>query len=191
MQIEYWTAPMEKQVGARVQTLLEDPMLLSVYQRFGGRPFRRSSVFHGLGKFLVEQNVVGSVCFEIGTWNGLTAAVLSKHFERVVSVDIAHNEMKNEILSHLGVKNVTCLDISDNKEKAQVANNLEFDFAYLDGDHANDTESDWALTKRCGRVLFHEVWPFQAPVFDLVQSMPPDEVTYGGAGLALWRKGSR
>ncbi len=179
---------MEKQTGARVQILLEDPVLLRVYQRFGAQPFRRSSVFHGLDKFLTDRNVHGSVCFEIGTWNGITAAVLSRYFDRVVSVDIAHNDLKHEILAHLGITNVECIDITDNSHKAKIANRLEFDFAYLDGDHANDTESDWELTKHCGRVLFHECWPFQEPVFDLVQTLPPEEVTYGGAGLALWEK---
>ncbi len=188
MQLEFWTEAMEKQVGHRVQALLGDPVLLAVYEKFGIAPFRRSSVFHGLGRFLRQRKVSGQCCFEIGTWNGLTAAVLSRFFERVVTVDIAHNELKHEILLHLGITNVECIDIKDNAHKAQVAKNTKFDFAYLDGDHAHDTESDWELTKGCGRVLFHECWPFQEPVWQRVNMLPPEEVHYGGAGLALWEQ---
>jgi predicted O-methyltransferase YrrM len=187
--MEFWTAEMEKQVGERVQIMLGDPMLLAVYEKFGVAPFRRSSVFHGLGKFLRQQNVSGECCFEVGTWNGLTAVVLSRFFERVVTVDIAHNALKHEILLHLGVTNVECIDIRDNAHKARIARATKFDFAYLDGDHANDTDSDWALTNGCGRVLFHEVWPFQEPVWRLVNMLPDREVAYGGAGLALWERG--
>lgn len=184
--MQFWTAETEKQVGDRLQILLTDPLLLDVYQKFGGEPFRRSSVFHGLKRFMTEIGVRGGTCFEIGTWNGLTAVVLSQFFDRVVTVDIAHNQLKHEILAHLGIKNVECVDIVDNAHKAMIAERLTFDFAYLDGDHANDTETDFALVQHCGRVLFHEVWPFQKPVWNLVHSLHHREVTFGGAGLAYW-----
>jgi hypothetical protein len=186
MQLEYWTEAMEKQTGARLQVMLDDPDLARAWMKFGGAPFRRSSIFHGLQKILRENDVRGRCCFEIGTWNGLTAAVLSRFFDEVVTVDIAHNEQKREILNFLRVKNVRCVDIKDNAEKADIARDLDFDFAYLDGDHANDTEADFAMTKKGGRVLFHEVWPHQEPVWNLVNRLPPETVTYGGACLALW-----
>lgn len=179
---------MEKQVGDRLQIVMTDPDLLEIFKQFGGAPFRRSSVFHGLGRFLKECGVSGQRCFEVGTWNGLTAVVLSRFFDEVVTVDIAHNSLKHKVIKHLGITNIRCIDIADNKEKAEIAKSLTFDFAYLDGDHANDTESDFALVKKCGRVLFHEVWPFQPPVWELVHSLSPERVTHGGAGLALWRR---
>lgn len=184
--MQYWTTEMEKQVGERIQAILGDPMLAQVYGRFGISTFRRSAVLKGLGKFLADQKVRGERCFEIGTWNGLTAAVLSRFFDEVVTVDIAHNDLKHEVLSFLGIKNVRCIDIDSNEHKASVASITDFDFAFLDGNHAQDTEADWALTKHCGRVLFDEAWPFQPPVWHLVNSLPPEQMAYGGAGLALW-----
>jgi hypothetical protein len=176
----------EKMVGDRVNTLLTDPQLFEVYQKFGGAIFRRSSIYHGLAAFLRENNVRGRTCFEVGSWNGLTALVLARHFDMVVSVDIAHNHVKRQIAEEMGVRNIEFVDIMDNDHKANVAKGLQFDFAYLDGDHAHDTQSDWLLTNRCGRVLFHEVWPFQLPVWNLVASLPANEVTRGGIGLAMW-----
>lgn len=184
--MQYWTIEQEKQVGERVQVILGDPMLRLVFEEFGVETFRRSAVLKGLGKFLTEQRVHGVRCFEIGTWNGLTAAVLSPFFSEVVTVDIAHNSLKHEVLKHLGITNVRCIDIRDNEHKARIAKSTDFDFAFLDGNHADDTESDWLITRDCKRVLFDEAWPFQEPVWKLVNSLPPDQVTFGGAGLALW-----
>ena len=43
------------------------------------------------------------------------------------------------------------------------------------------------LVKRCGRVLFHEYWPLQPPVWNLVNSLPVDEVTRAQFDcLAYW-----
>jgi hypothetical protein len=184
--VQFWSESIEKQIGERVMIALRDPVLLKVFEKFGPETFRRSSVFHGLDKFLRECEVRGNCCFEIGTWNGLTAVVLSRFFEQVITVDVAHNAMKHEVLEHLGIRNVTCIDITSNSHKADLARNIDFDFAFMDGDHANDTASDWALVRRCGRVLFHEVWPWQDPVFALVHSLPRREVRQGGCGLALW-----
>jgi hypothetical protein len=186
--MQHWSLEMEKQVGDRVQTVLNDPALLSVFQEFGGDVLRRSSVFHGLNKFLADNKVRGKTCFEIGTWNGLTAVILSRYFDQVITVDIAHNDLKHRIIEHLGITNITCIDIADNEEKARVAKNIEFDSAYLDGNHAADTQDDWNLVKHCKRVIFHEAWEFQPPVWELVNSFHPDNVTWGGAGLALYRK---
>lgn len=188
--IQFWSSAIEKQVGDRVQTVLGDPHLLAAYQRFGADILRRSSVFHGLDRFLSERGVSGRRCFEVGTWNGLTAAVLSRHFEEVVTVDIAHNDIKREVLAHLGITNVVCVDIKDNAEKAKVwKRSGPFDFAYLDGDHAHDTQDDFDLVEPCGRVLFHECWPFQEAVWELVHQLPREEVAHGGLGLALWDRG--
>jgi len=174
-----------------VQTVLREPYLLAAYERFGAEVLRRSSVFHGLDRFLSERGVQGRRCFEIGTWNGLTAAVLSRYFDEVVTVDIEDRPLKHEVLGHLGVKNVKCFAIQNNAEKAQVWKRFggEFDFAYLDGDHANDTATDFELVRRCGRVLFHEAWPWQPDVFALTTAvLPRDEVVHNGMGLALWEE---
>jgi hypothetical protein len=184
-----WTRSLEKKLCDRVQIVLTDPMMRQVLEAFGPEVFRRSSVFHGLDRFLRASGVRGGTCFEIGTWNGLTAAVLSRYFDRVVTVDIAHNAMKHRVFELLGIGNVLAIDIADNDEKRRVAESWPIDFAYLDGDHAHDTETDVAQVKACGGVRFHEVWPFQKPVWELVHRLPPSEIRFGGDGLALWVAG--
>ena len=183
-----WTKDVEKQVGRMVQIILNDPQLLSLHQHFGGEVFRRSSVFHELTRMLESNNVRGDTCFEIGTWNGITAVILSRYFRKVVSVDVVHNPLRHEIAEHLGITNIEFVDIKDNADKAHVAARTDFDFAYIDGDHANDTYSDFAMVKHCGRVMFQECLPMQPPVWNLVNSLPRDEVVHGGIGMALWTR---
>lgn len=187
--IQYWTESMEKQVGYRVSVVLNDPRLLSVYQKFGGELFRRSSIFHGLDEFLRRHRVRGKTCFEVGTWNALTSVVLSRYFEEVVTVDVVRNPVKHAVLAHLDITNVRCVDLASNADKPAAVKALKgFDFAYLDGNHADDTETDFELVRRCGRVLFHEAWPHQEPVWKLVHRLPPEQVRFGGICFALWTR---
>lgn len=48
------------------------------------------------------------------------------------------------------------VDVKDNAEKARVVSAVDFDAAYVDGDHARDTDTDFALVERCGRVMTKE-----------------------------------
>lgn len=172
----------EKTIAARLDVIMSDPLLCRIYRAFGGAIFRRSSVFHGLRKVLDDNAVRGSVCLEIGSWNGLTAAVLAQYFQKVVSIDVVDNPVKYEIAKRYSL-NIEFLHVAE-EDKAHAIDRLAFDFAYLDGDHARCTRSDFDMVKRCGRVLFHEYWPAQRPVVELVNGIGP--VKTGGTCFALW-----
>jgi len=177
---------LEKCVYERMQNLLNDKQLLEIYQRFGGQIFRRSSVLYGLDEFLKSNGVRGDTCLEIGTCNGLTAVVLARYFKHVYSIDVMPSTIKRQIVVQMGLDNITFLDAADNAEKAKLIKSIDFDFAFMDGDHANDTDLDWALVKKCKRVLIHEAWKHQPPVWKLVKSLPKDQVKYGAFNMALW-----
>lgn len=187
-----------------------NPYLKEVMRRFGKSAFGRSSAcaeFESFmkqiyesahGKEMVEAFggnffPLGKTCLEIGTFYGITAVILSQFFERVlcVSVDLpGDRDMKRRIVDHLGIKNVSFYDAKDNADKARFIHAAAFDFCYQDGDHTNDTQTDFELVKRCGRVLFHEYWPLQPAVWNLVNSLPQDEVVRAKFDcLAYWRRG--
>jgi len=171
-----------------------NPQLNAVLKRFGKTAFGRSSVCMEFESFLRQIGVRGGTCLEIGSFNGISGVVLSQFFDRVicVSVDDKPIPLKHEIVHYLGIANVDFIDVKDNAEKDRVVNGLEFDFCYQDGDHTHDTRADFELVKRCGRVLFHEYWPLQAPVWNLVNSLPADEVTRAQFDcLAYWHRNSQ
>ena len=176
----------EKLFYERFYALHRDPVLLAVFKRFGIEAFRRSSVLEGFSAFLSETNFNGKRCVEIGTCKGLTAFVLARHFEEVVSYDVAPDPDKHRIAASLGIRNVRFVDVENNAEKARLIGDLSFDAAYVDGDHARDTATDFALVERCGRVLFHEFWPAQPAVVDLVESLRARGRVVTKGKLALW-----
>lgn len=172
----------EKELYARLQVLLGDPKLVIALERFGPEVLRRSSVLEGFESFIKEQNFRGRVCVEIGTLKGLTAMVLARYFSKVVTIDVKPDPQKFEIAKLLGARNVEFVDVRDNREKAAAINALAFDAAYVDGDHARDTETDFALVRRCGRVLLHEYWRSQPAVWALANRLG----TRNKGKFALW-----
>lgn len=164
-----------------------NPYLLRVTEKFGPRAYRRTSICMEFERFLrrIAREVgngekIGRVGLEIGTYNGLSAVILSQFFDQVIAVTIetqpVEQLLKHQIVEHLGIKNIRFIDVKDNNHKRTVVQAVDYDFAYLDGDHQHDTLADWELVRGCGRVLFHEYWPLQPPVWDLVESLPPAQV---------------
>lgn len=176
----------EKKFYERFWALHGDERLVRIYERYGIAAFRRSSVLEGLVAFMKEQEFVGDVCVEIGSLKGLTAFMLSRQFNHVVSIDIIDDPQRHEFASFLGVENVTFLTVANNAEKAKVINGLHFDAAYVDADHTHDTETDFELVRRCKRVLFHEHWEAQPAVMKLVRSLETQGRVAKKGKLALW-----
>jgi len=182
----------EKEIARRMQVFLRDHEFVSIAKEFGGDVFRRSSALYGLHDFLDACSVRADVCIEIGSWNGITAQVLSRFCNSVISIDVVNNQDKYLIdayVSSLRGRKSRIEFVNCSKENvASVIASRKFDFAFMDGDHAKETQGNWESVRHCGSVLFHEVWPSQPPVWALVQSLPQSEVKYGAFNFALWRK---
>lgn len=178
----------EKLFYGRFEALHYDPILVSVFAKFGYEPFRRSSVLEGFAKFVSNERFWGDRCVEIGSWKGLTALVLARGFDEVVSIDITDDPQRKEIAEAMGVKNVRFVTVKNNTEKAKLIRSLKFDAAYVDGDHIRDTVTDFALVRDCGHVLFHEYWEAQPAVWGLVNALKKSGKVITEGKLALWRK---
>lgn len=176
----------EKRFYDRFYALHHDPLLVRVYERFGIGVFRRSSVLEGFNDFARKNGFSGKRVVEIGTCHGLTAAVLSRWFGEVVTIDIEPNAKKRQIAEFLKIENVRFVDVKDNAEKATVIADLDFDAAFVDGDHARDTDSDVALVRRCGRVLLHENWAPQPAVVAAVNRLAIEGHVVTAGKWALW-----
>lgn len=175
----------EKLFYERFWALHRNPLLVEVYKKFGIGVFRRSSVLE-LAHFLADHKFSGERCVEIGTFKGLTALVLSRLFKEVVSIDIYHDDDRMRIASRLGIENVRFVTVADNAEKARVVSGLTFDGAYVDGDHAKDTYTDFDLVKRSGQVLFHEHWAAQPAVMKLCEDLKASGTVEVDRKMALW-----
>lgn len=164
------------------------PDLRKVFEEFGMEAFRRSSCLDGFDAFVRRSGFSGRCCLEIGTCKGLTAIALSRHFDRVISLDIERDAHKREYARACGRDNIRFFDVQDNEDKARLIAGLEFDAAYCDGDHAYDAQSDFGLVEQCGRVLFHEYWPLQPSVWELVNRLRASGEVQTHSNFALWTR---
>jgi len=167
-------------VGDITHGAWSNPALKRILKEFGKTAFARSSACMEFEAFLRRINAGGKCCLEIGTFYGVSAIVLSQFFDRVICVTIdvdGARDMKYRIVEKLGIENIRFFDVANNVEKQKLIASLDFDFCYSDGDHTYDAEDDFSMVKKCGRVLFHEYWPIQSSVWNLVNSLPQDEVT--------------
>jgi len=159
-----------------------DPIIKKVYKKFGVNIFRRCSapadysekVFKdtmGHGKFVSA--------LEIGTLNGITAAVMSQYVDKVYTFDIEDYDKKYEIWEYLGVRDkIKFYKINNELEKADIINKLYFDIAYIDGDHLHCTWSDFFLTRKCKHCIIHEATLESSEPWKLVQALPKKQVKY-------------
>jgi hypothetical protein len=160
--------------------------LRRVYENFGMEVFRRSSCLDGFRVFAARNGFTGKCCVEIGTCHGLTAIALSRLFERVVSIDIEDKPIKRELVAFLGIKNISFHEVAHNGFKADLIAHTKFDAAYVDGDHQHDTQFDFDLVRKCRRVLFHEYWPLQPQVWELVNDLRDSGDVVTHSNYALW-----
>lgn len=174
----------EKTFYDRFWTLLRDRQLMTIFERYGPTAFRRSSVLENFEQFIQEHNFSGKTCVEIGTLKGLTALILSRYFDRVVSIDIVNDPVKYEIAALFGISNIAFVNVRDNREKAEVIEAVQFDAAYMDGDHKADTPEDFRLLKRGGRILAHEHWDAQPIVQQTLASH--SGVIQASGKFAIW-----
>lgn len=160
--------------------------LRMIYENFGMELFRRSSCLDGFSSFIDRTGFKGQRCVEIGSCNGLTALVLARQFEEVVSFDIEPRPIKRDLAAYCGLTNIKFIDVKDNDVKAEMIDGLEFDAAYCDGDHTHDSQFDLALVKRCGRVMFHEYWPLCPQVWGLVNDLRAEGNVQTHGTYAIW-----
>jgi len=170
-----------------------NPMFKVVLEKFGNIAFARSSACMEFENFVRRINARGETCLEIGTYQGMSAIILTQFFNKVICVSVdddLRRVIKHEIVELLGIQHkIKFYDVNNNQEKYDLIRFMNFDFCYIDGDHTNDTLTDFSAVKKCGRVLFHEYWPLQPPVWNLVNSLPQNEVTRAHFDcFAYWEK---
>jgi hypothetical protein len=152
-----------------------------IYDKYGAEIFRRSTIPIDRGDIVIEKCMNKEprvkTALEIGTWNGIPAACLAQYCDKVVTIDIEDQDDKYGLWDYLGISDKIDFHLVKNEsEKEELISSLDFDFCYMDGAHASYTYSDWMMVRGCGRVIFHEYWTKQKPVWQLVNSLPKKEI---------------
>lgn len=176
------------------------PMRDRIVALHGERTLRKSVISVRGGAGVITKVLDGKgvrTALEIGTYRGVGAAELSQYVDRVVTIDLKHGRMEHHgetwdrqaFWRSLGITNIELVLVENDAEKARIVNALDFDFALVDGAHDPTVANDFALVRRCGRVLFHDFdsrGTFEKDhVFRFIKSLPSDQVTKMDI-FALW-----
>lgn len=129
---------------------------------------------------------------EIGTWQGISAAILAEHADNVITLDVVRRPEPEQVWAFFGVQDKIHHMVVDNDEKkAAVVRCLDFDAAFIDANHDRAHVSlDFAICRaKCGCILFHD-YPYAVPMgtsmptsYDL--SKHPPNSTGDGVGFLL------
>lgn len=137
-----------------------------VAELFGEGALRRSAINIRAGGGAFERFVPPRChALEIGTYRGLGTAALALFADSVVTVDLAHGKLeaageawdRSALWRALELENIRSVVVRDDEEKRALVESLDFDFAFVDGEHTTaGVALDFELVKRCGRVMFHD-----------------------------------
>ncbi len=190
------------EIGAK-DTVGDSGYLTRVMDAFGTRCLRGTALVATTNvEGLIEQQdcepmlryVFGKIkpklAVEIGTLFGVTTTLLAHYSEKVLTIDLNHQQWATYIKHYFGVEDkIVNLIVKDDEEKAEVLESQRFDFAFIDAVHTYDGVAfDFECVKKCGRVLFHDYGQerFQG-VTDFINELPKDEVITRPP-FALWEK---
>jgi len=165
----------------------------------GAKVFKHSAlnIRNGAGVF---EEVLGAGKYrrivEIGTRRGVTAAYMATFpVDKVMTIDLIDGQVDKALQEYdrrilwdaVGVGDrVELFLVKDDHEKQKLINALDFDFAFVDGDHSfNGVALDFQAVKRCGAVLFHDYEPGTS-VARFIDGLPRDGVTIMDL-FAFWR----
>lgn len=101
-----------------------------------------------------------SLILEIGTGKGITTVMLSRIARCVITVDLGPYPLRQEVWGWAKCDNIAQVFVPDDSHKGRLLEHLDFDVAFVDGDHSVDgCAFDFQYVKRCGAVLFHDFTP--------------------------------
>ena len=127
----------------------------------------KNDIFMNFVADLKPKNVI-----EIGTYNGISTALMASIAEHVYTFDIAYRDAEF-VLNLFGLRHKVSIIVASqkeidfqigcisNKDTSYWRDNIVFDFAFVDGAHDyQSTKHDFELVSFTGRVLFHNAdWP--------------------------------
>jgi len=126
-------------------------------------------------KFLSDEPI--DVAIEVGTWRGVSTALIAHYANIVNTVDITNRQEPWALWYFFGVVDrIRPHVVPSNEVKQEVIKAMKFDFAFVDAVHTFEgVKLDFECVKKCGRVLFHD-YQVMRGVTQFVDTLPDEQV---------------
>ena len=98
------------------------------------------------------------IVLEIGTFNGLSTAILANLCSFVFTVDIAYRPETQVVWDHFNLLDKINYSIfKDREEIGKFIKKIQYDFVYIDANHKyEEVKADYEMIKDCNSILFHD-----------------------------------
>ena len=143
--------------------------------KFGGVINHMSCIYLNDGethlrKFLKKvkpKNVI-----EIGTYQGVSAAIIAEYAKLVYTIDIIDKPLKKDIWNFLDIKNIEFVKIKNNNQKKDFIQKTDADMIFIDGEHYNgELKNDFEISKHVKYILIHDYAPSFKEVYDFCNNI--------------------
>jgi hypothetical protein len=128
---------------------------------------------------------------EIGTYQGVSAAVLSEYADKVYTFDIKKQELTDKIIEYLKIKNINSIIMSPSSIKKYIKDlfiNQKIDLCFIDGEHFNgELKKDYEMCKECDNILIHDYSESFPEIYDFINSLKGYEKTVNDTFVLLRR----
>jgi hypothetical protein len=112
------------------------------------------------------------VAVEIGTYQGVSAAIIAEYAKEVHTFDIVDKPLRQDIWNMLRTFNIKFNLIKNENEKKGKIKSLNFDFAFIDGEHYHkELLQDFECVKKCKHILVHDYSPEFKEVYDFCNNI--------------------
>ena len=145
-------------------------------EKFGGCINHMSCVYLNDGENVLKR-LAGKIklrraVLEIGTYQGVSACVLSELFKDVLTLDIIEKPLLKDIITDYG--NVCFIKAKNRIDEKSIVDklfkNYEIDLVFIDGEHFNgELAKDWDMVQgKCDNILIHDYSPAFPEVYDFI-----------------------
>jgi hypothetical protein len=152
----------------------------NLIKEFGGKINHMSCIYLRNGeshlRSLIEKIGKIDTAIEIGTYQGVSASIISEYAEKVYTIDIADMPLRNEIFDYLKINNVKFIKVSSRKVEDETIEKIflkdKIDLCFIDGEHFNgELEKDFKACKNCNNIIIHDYATSFREVFDFVNNL--------------------
>lgn len=158
-------------------------------EKFGGVINHMSCIYLNDGENVLRyflDKVNPQKVVEIGTYQGVSAAIISEYAKEVITIDIVDKPLREEIWDFLEVEGITFYKVNSDSQKKRLIESANADMVFIDGEHFDgELAKDYEMSKDSPAILIHDYAPAFREVYDFCNNIGGWEKEHRGTFMLL------